>query len=416
MRRCVLAIAWALSCAACSSSQLVIEERAREFVDGVGWLQPDVPVALADDGTVAFPAITAESSFASGAREQALFVADFFDVTRMPLLPSGHSDVTSVQVNEAGVIAFLGRRTSGMAQHQGVYTTSVGAPIVTAQEAPLDPDPATPPPPRYNVALTESGALAFSSITGGEGAIMIGPVGGPFSVARAGSGTFFNTKEIDLNPWGVVAAQMEYADPTMGLARGILVFEAPGLPLDQADSAIEKLAIGTQPAPALNAAGTVAFALNGPVTLKFYDPPDVNNGMPIQTLTLQAGVYTAVPVPFGLQSSVTLLADTAGGYASFGRVAINDDGLVVFEAGTDDGDWGVFSGPDPACGKILATGDTWGTFLFSVVRLGELNNEGEVSLLTSDFHSTDRQVWVFGGLGHDPEAAKSTCWELPPPP
>jgi len=416
MRRLAFALACAVSCAACNSFQLVIEERAHEFVDGVGWLQPDVPVALADDGTVAFPAITAESSFNYPAWEQALFVADFFDVTRVNLLPSGHSDVTSVQLNEAGTLAFLGRRTSGSAKFQGVYTTAVGAPIVAAQEAPVDLDPATPPPPRYNVALTESGALAFSSITDGEGAITIGPVGGPFSVVRAGSGTFFNTKEIDVNASGTVVAQMEYTDPTMGLARGLLVFQAPDLPLAGAKSAIEKLGIGTQPAPAMNSAGTVAFALNGPVTLKFYDPPDVNNGMPVQVLTLQAGVYTAAPTPFGLPSSVTLLADTAGGYESFGRVVINDDGLVVFEAGTDDGVWGIFSGPDRGCSKIIGTGDVWGDRLFSVVRLGELNNEGELSVLTSDFHSTDREVWVIGGLGHDPAVAQSACWSLPPAP
>jgi hypothetical protein len=394
----------------------VIEERAHEFVDGVGWLQPDVPVALADDGTVAFPAITAESAFNDPAWEQALFVADFFDVERISLLPTGHSDVTSVQINADGAIAFLGRRSGGMTQHQGVYTTAVGAPVVTAQEAPLDPDPATPPPPRYNVALTESGLLAFSSITDGGGAITTGGVGGPFAVLRSGSGTFYNTKELDVAASGVVVAQMEYFDPTMGLARGLLVFDAPELPLSDAASAIEKLGIGTQPVPAINAAGTVVFALNGPVTLKFYDPPDVNNGQPVQTLTLQAGVYAAAPTPFGLPSSVVLIADTAGGYASFGRVAINDDGLVVFEAATDDGAWGIFSGPDRACSKILATGDVWGARLFSVVRLGELNNEGEISVLTSDYHSTDREVWVIGGLGDDPAAAASACWTLPPPP
>ena len=39
------------------------------------------------------------------------------------------------------------------------------------------------------------------------------------------------------------------------------------------------------------------------------------------------------------------------------------------------------------------------------MRLGELNNGGDISLCTSDFNSTDRQVWRVEGM-----------FDPPPPP
>ena len=67
----------------------------------------------------------------------------------------------------------------------------------------------------------------------------------------------------------------------------------------------------------------------------------------------------------------------------------------------------MFVGPDPVADKVLATGDVRGDQLFSVVGLGEINNAGDISIWTSDFNSTDRQVWrVEGAFDTEP----------PPPP
>jgi hypothetical protein len=57
-------------------------------------------------------------------------------------------------------------------------------------------------------------------------------------------------------------------------------------------------------------------------------------------------------------------------------------------------------------GLILAQGDIMGPQLFSIVRLGDVNNAGSISLMTSDYNSTDRQIWRVDGAFDEP----------PPPP
>jgi len=232
----------------------------------------------------------------------------------------------------------------------------------------------------------------------GSGAIYRGPVAGPVTPLRSGSGTFFNMRDLDVNDAGSVAVQMEYNDPTNGLSRGILLFDAPGQTLWDIDTAIERLSVATQPTPSMNAGGQVAFALNSPVTLKFFDPPGVYTPVPAETITLAAGIYVSTPTPWGEPTQVVQLANTSGPYASFGKVEINDSGLVAFEANLDTGGYGIFTGPDAVAHKVVATGDVVGPALFSWLKLGELNSAGELSLLTSDWHSTDRQVWRIGNL------------------
>ena len=48
--------------------------------------------------------------------------------------------------------------------------------------------------------------------------------------------------------------------------------------------------------------------------------------------------------------------------------------------------------------KVVVVGDIVDGRLFSVVRMGELNDSGEMTLLTSDFYTTDREVWIVSGI------------------
>lgn len=370
-------------------------EIAREFTDGLMWLNADVRPALADDGTVLFAGSAAYDEYdgdvlfwgAGGALGQ----AD----------PATHAvaNITSLRINDAGTIVVVGDRAASETQ-RGVYRTSTaGGGFATVYEGVYDPTAYPSTFVTSNVALTNEGSLAFATIRNGAGAIYRGPVEGPLQQLRTGSGIFYNVRELDLNEVGQVPVQMEYTDPTAGLRRGILIFETPGQELMDIDTAVERLSIGMQPMPAINASGQVAFAINSSVTLLFFDPPGVYSDPPALTMTLEPGVYVSTPTPFGEPTDVEQIAGTAGAYASFGRVDINDDGVVVFEATLDAGaGYGIYTGPNPTLHKVIALGDTRDGQLFSWLRMGELNNAGQLSLLTSDYNSTDRQVWRMGGL------------------
>jgi len=203
---------------------------------------------------------------------------------------------------------------------------------------------------------------------------------------------------------------MEYTDPTAGLRRGILIFDVPGQGIMDIDTAIERLPIGMQPMPAINASGQVAFANNSSVTLLFFEEPGVYSDPPAVTMTLEPGVYVSTPTPFGEPSELELIAGTAGPYASFSRVDINDDGVVVFEASLDAGGYGIYTGPNPTLHKVIALGDVRDGQLFSWIRMGELNDAGQLSLLTSDHNSTDRQVWRIDNLPKRKQRLPSPVW------
>jgi hypothetical protein len=370
------------------------EEIAREFTDGLVWLNAEVAPALADDGTVVFAGSTAYDVYEG----EVLFSGDGGALSSRDPASYALSNLRSLRVNAAGTIAFVADRAAGV-QQRGVYRTStLGSAFATVYEAAYTPIEWPTAYVTSNVALSENGTVAFATIREGGGAIYRGPVLGPLTQLRTASGIFYNVRELDVNDAGTVPVQMEYTDPTNGLSRGILLFDAPEQTLADIDTAIERLSVGMQPYPAINGAGQVAFALASSVTLKFFDPPGVYSDPPAVTMNLSAGVYVSTPTPWGEATEVTLVADTAGPYASFGKVDINDSGLVVFEATLDDGGYGIFTGPNPALHKVVAVGDVVGSQLFSWLRMGQLNNDGELSLLTSDYNSTDRQVWRVGRL------------------
>ncbi len=376
--------------AGAASAQLTFTEIAREFTDGLGFLTPEVRPALSDNGTVVFAG-------RNGPGDERVFSGNgMAPIVSIDPSTAGLSDVSSLQVIDTGAVALVAETGMGINRARGVYITDIaGSGFSTIYEGMLMST--MTPPVNRNVAVSPNGTLAFSTIVNGDGAIYRGPIAGPVSVLREGTGTFFNTKRLDVNDAGQVPIQMEYFDPTRGLARGILIFDSPAQATSDIVTAVEKQSIGTQPEPAINSAGQVAFVLNNNATATFYDPPDDASGAVVEVINFTPGVYVATPTAFGQPSSVTQLVDASSGFTNYQDVDINDEGVVVFEASHPTG-FGIFTGPDVVADKIIQVGDVMGALLFSFVTLGELNNAGEVSIITSDFNTTDRQVWRIGGL------------------
>lgn len=373
---------------------------AREFQSNVGLLDVNIPAALSADGKVAF---VAGYQLADPAAPKRIFTVNGGVVGSIDLPAGGFSIVRSVQVNATGNIAFVANHHVDLpspANYRGAYRTAIGGgPIQTILERPTSASYPDEGGPQYNIDLTEGNQVAFSTIISGTGAIYRGPLAGPLEVVRTGTGTFYNTKEVVMNAAGTVAAQMEHVRPFGGLGRGILVFDAPGAggsdPAITARTVIEQLSVGVQPAPAINNGGQVAFSLATPITMTFYTPPnDFFGGSVLTKQILRPGVYVGTPNAYGVPKLLTKVVDDVGPFNTFGRVQINDDGVVVFEASLDGGGFGIFTGDDPEMNEVVSIGDMVDGTLVSALYLGELNNNDQFTMITSDFITTDRRVWV----------------------
>lgn len=391
-----LAIAWSLPIVA--SAQLSFTEIAREGEEGIEAIDFDVPSALSNDGRVVFSG----RAGADPGADVRIFHGTGAAVSSLDVSAAGLSAVRSVQIDDAGNLAFVASRPSPAGTLRGVHRSTIaGAPIDTLYEGVefgefgVDPTPVA-----GNVALSPNGTLAFSAIVSGQGAIYRGPITSTLEVLRSGTGQFYNTLRIDVNDSGRVAVQMEYFDPTAGLARGILFFDEPEQELLDIDTAIERLSVGVQPQPSINAAGRVAFALNVPVTLLFFDPPGDPAGDILEEIELSPGVYVARPTPWSAPSDLTLYAGAADGFASFGRVEIDDRGLVVFEAELPSGGRGIFRGRNPSADAIARTGQTLDGMTIEDVRLGEINQRGQLSMITRAT-GAEHRVYRVGGLHRD---------------
>lgn len=350
-----------------------------EITSGFGF-EVDVRPALADDGTVV------------AAQTTQLQVGDGGPVTIIDLAPSdlevnpGVQGARAVQVRSAGDVVFAADRAnvsgcSPMAA-RGVYQTdTLGAPITTLFEECVASQTDKVGP---HVSLSAGGTLAFSTILNGMGAIRRGPLGSPLTVLRSGSGTFFNTREIVVNDFGQTATQMEYTDPNAGLVRAVLIFETPEQALVETDTAIERVTV--QPFMSINSNGIVALSVNNNFTM-------VIDGNPF---SFTAGVYTSDPTLFNTAKMLTQIADMSGDYCAFGHVDINDAGEVVFEAqvagglsgcaGVFAGTWdGLYMGGNPGSDGVVTRGDAAleAHQFFDSVFLGELNENNEVSFLTT---------------------------------
>ena len=349
-------------------------------------LNQNVRPALADNGTVV---VAAEGRLEVG--DGASLAAVDLDTEGL-VIQAGSFSARALQVRNGGDVVFVANRPvsdacEGPGGARGAYYTDTMGSSITAltETCAFDtPDVGAVGP---HIAMSPNGTVAFSQIVNGNGALYRGPAAGPVSVLRSGTGEFFNTQEIDVNDAGRVPVQMEYFDGFAGgLLRGILVFDTPEQAKADIDTAVEKLGIGNQPSLAINSDGIVAFATNS------------NFSMPIggTTYNFDAGVYRADPTQFNTPKMLTLVADRSGDFCNFGRVDIDDGGTVVFEAqvvgelsgcvrGFDTVMDGIFYGPNITRDRIVVRGDNAleGHQFFDNIRLGELNNAGQLSFLTT---------------------------------
>ena len=237
-----------------------------------------------------------------------------------------------------------------------------------------------------DIGFSPNGTVAFTQISNGLGAIYRGPAAGPVSILRSGNGTFYNTGGLDVSDAGRVAVQMEYSDGIAGgLMRGILLFDTPEQDKSTVYTAIEKLSVGAQPLVAVNASGDVAFSLNEAVAFTIAGT----------SYSVGPGVFRATPTLFNTAKAITPIVDASGPYCRFGAVDINDSGTVVFEAAIAGGarctpagtvaDYdGLFKGPSSITDRIVFGDESrLGTHQhYDSVRLGEINNSGQVAFLT----------------------------------
>jgi hypothetical protein len=363
---------------------------AREFTDGVPWLKTGIPIPINDAGQVAFPTET------PGTFLDQLHTYNAGTLTPIPLTPGGYNEVRSVAIDNAGNVAFVAHRTQESNSYRGVYKTTVAAaPIATYHEDLQGPNA---PETRF-VAMSGNGTVAFSNLTSSAngGAVHRGPINGSPSVLRSWSGTFYNTQMSDVNDSGTVATQFEYGSPVGPLSRGILVMDTPEQTITQVKTVIEQTGVGVQPMPSMNNLGQVAFSLDETITMNFYNTPNVFGSGLASSITLQPGVYVAEPALLGqTPRSITQIANLDGDYKSFGRVVINDNGIVLFEASLDsETSSGIFSGADPVADLLVKTGQVLESGpVLSVIELGDLNNNNQFTFLTSQFGAPGRSVWV----------------------
>jgi len=234
-------------------------------------------------------------------------------------------------------------------------------------------------PGLHEVALTANGTVALATVCSdcgrGGGGLFRGARFGPLSELQHGlpGGAFlYNSQYLDLNDRGQVALQAEYL-PTY--RRAIFVVSRAGQTLATIDTAVEALPASSQPRPALNNRGDVAYVLD------------------------KSQVWLSTPTRFGTPKTARLVADTSGPYASIERADLDDHGNVVFEATLDDGRHGIFAGPDPVAHKVLVDGDSVsGLVIAHVQAMGQLNNQQQLALYASVQPNDDRRVLRLTGL------------------
>lgn len=373
---------------------------ATDFVNGVQFINGNVRIAINASGQVAF--VATELPPPSSGFSQAVFVSQpGGSLAKLPTETLMHVDIMALQLAPNGEVAFVATNNTDPAMPlRGVYRGNAVADTITAL---LEADPTWSfgdpggPPPQPRLAMSANGTLAFSTLVSASGGLYRSTLAGPPELLRAGSGTYFNNQAIAVNDSGAMAVQMEYGDPNAGLSRGVLIFDTPGDTLETIQSAGERTSVGWQPRIAMNNLGQVVLSINSSVTIQYFTPPLPGGGAPSSTQTIPPGVHRATPTAFGLPFTFTTIAAPADGYTSFGDVAINDSGTVAFSAGLPDGNSGVFFGSDPEDDAVAVTGEDivigGVNQFFSIVRLGGLNNAGQVAIQTSDYRTTDQKIW-----------------------
>jgi hypothetical protein len=373
-----------------SASYTVI---ASDFVGGVNFIDGNVRCAINPAGRVAF---VASQLLPPPTFQKAVLHGNGGTLAKLATESRGYSAIKALQIGTANRIAIAATRTSGGSSWVGIYRVTKPS-VTTFYEGALPYVFGNPPPAQGRLEMANDGAtLAFASLVSGQGGLYRSGFSGAPTLLRQGTGIFYNNRGLGVTAAGVIAAEMEYGDPYMGLTRGALVFDATTDTLATIESTVERGGIGLLIQVAMNGVGQMAFAVGVPVMIQYYSVP-TGGGVPTTSLMIPAGVHVATPTAYGTPFTFTTVAAATDGFSSFGKVAINDSGAVVFEATAGSGRSGIFYGNDPVADVVAVTGEdvvmAGQNHFFSIVRLGGLNNAGQVAFQTSDFRSTDQQIW-----------------------
>ena len=234
-------------------------------------------------------------------------------------------------INASGTVAFQGDKPFE-SPSQGIYTgtggaltfiagNEIGSPFSEFSSGGIE-------------AINDAGIVAFyarrrASAGGGEGVFTRSGDGtGPITtVADSTSGVFSAvSSQPAINGGGAVAFSGVGTAP--GVLAGVFVVAPGGGVTTIVDASDGFTGPGTT---SLNNSGTVAFvARNGSVQ----------------------GIFT------GNGGPLTTVADESDGFRQFlSTPAINNDGMVIFDALLQDNRRGIFTGPDPVADRVILVGD-----------------------------------------------------------
>lgn len=258
-------------------------------------------------------------------------------------------------INAAGTVAFQGDVFIAIPNSTGIYTGAGGALTSVVDDAPAS---------MFSSfgssgieASNDAGTVAFyarrrASAGGGEGIFTRSGDGtGPITTVADSTSGVFSAVSVQpaINASGSVAFSGDGTAP--GVLAGIFVVAPGGAITTIVDASDGFTFPGTT---SLNDSGTVAFvARKGSVQ----------------------GIFTGDGGP------LTTVADESDGYRQFlATPAINNNGLVVFDALLEDNRRGIFTGPDPVDDKVILVGDMlFGGTVTDVQFREGLNNNGDIA-------------------------------------
>lgn len=374
----VLANAWLLAGAASlltpvASAQLRVDSIASEGLNQIKpqGLSEGYGPGLSEDGTVGFWGSTPPHT-----NQSVIYVGDPAGLWSIDTRASGLSRPRSIKLNGDSLV-FI----ADGAQSRGAYVVDRAGGKIVALNEQRAPGKL---PPYFEIALSREGTIAYATICSdcdrAGGGLFVGSRFGTFTRLQKGTidgGPFlYNTQWLDVNDRGQVAVQAEYMP---AYRRGLFAFERPDEALAVAQAVAENLPVSSQPRPAINNQGEIAYILD------------------------QTQIWIGKPSVVGGEKQARVFLDTSGPYAAFERVDLDDHGTIVFQAKLDDGRTGIFVGPDPEAHKVLVTGQRIdGRTIGAVHIMGEVNQQRQLAVIASVEPQPDMHVLRVSNLPATP--------------
>jgi hypothetical protein len=235
-----------------------------------------------------------------------------------------------------GAVSFQANLDSGLV---GIYEGSIDSVIAFTAPTPVPP----PFAPNYlqisnNVDRNRAGKTVYSALGHANvtGVYVDNILHAPIKIAddnTPGIGTFFFLVGGDINDSGTVLF-LAPREPFAGSGEGL--FLGNGGPLTP-------VVAGCSIVPACPQFNSVSTGR-------------LNNHNQVAFDAIEQGSFVR-GIYLWDAGTISKVADETGEFASFGPMAIRDDGTVVFVARLDSGGVGLFSGGDPVADRILYTGD-----------------------------------------------------------